>query len=383
MSYLKLNRYDYYIIVPFIIVLILTAILMTLIQFNYFDADKLQPKDQLISVVATSIKSPESSIQIGAYIDNIYNLSINNKTFDANGWVWVTWPEKVEDFFQARKLTPDKWLNFANEIDNWDFKLEQFHDAPIKLKNGHFRQGFKFSGHFYLNDISFYKYPFETLNIPLIFELTDFSEIKTDKSIHDLYLIPDQSTSGVGSYIDLTGYNTIAFNVFSKIHIYGSSFGSEIMETKPISTNQVIFQTTYKQSTNAALLTQFLPLTIVMLLVLLSPMLSSSLWDVRLGVPPTALLTLVFLQLGYREKLPDIAYITFIDSIYNCCYLVILIIFVLFLWGSNKINLATESEKALLIEQIDLIDKRFQLAIPAIMIIIILLAWIRVNHLHP
>ena len=383
MSHLKLNRSDYYIIVPFVTCLILITILVILIRLNYFDPQKLHSKDQLISTVTTSATSPDSSIQIGTYIDNIYNLSISNKTFDANGWVWVTWPKKVEDFFQASKLTPDKWLNFANEIDNWDFKLEQFHDKPINLKNGYYRQGFKFSGHFYINDIAFYKYPFETLKIPLIFELTNLNEIKADESIHNFYLIPDQSTSGVGNYIDLTGYNTVAFNVFSKIHVYGSSFGSEIMEEKPINTNQVIFQTTYKQSTNAALLAQFLPLTIVMLLVLLSPMLSSSLWDIRLSVPPTALLTLIFLQLGYREKLPDIAYITFIDSIYNSCYLTVLIIFVLFLWGSNKINLASESEKALLIEQIDLIDKRFQLAIPAIMITHILLSWARINSVHP
>ncbi|UOA08687.1 hypothetical protein [Methylobacter sp. S3L5C] len=383
MNHLKLNKSDYYVIVPFATVLILTIILMVLIQLNYFDAHKIQSKDQIISVVATSPRSPDSSIQIGSYIDNIYNLSIDNKTFDANGWVWVTWSEKAEEFFQSRKLTPDKWLNFANQIDNWDFKLEQFHDDPIKLKNGHYRQGFKFSGHFYINDISFYKFPFETLKIPVIFELTDLNEIKTDKSIHDLYLEPDQLASGIGNYIDLTGYNTIAFNVFSKTHVYGSSFGSTIMETKPISTSQVIFQTTYKQSVNSGLLSQFLPLTIVMLLVLLSPTLSSSLWDVRLGVPPTALLTLIFLQQGYREKLPDIAYITFIDSVYNCCYFAILITFILFLWGSNKINLAPESEKALLIDKIDLIDKRFQLFIPTIMIAIIVLTWIKINYFHP
>ncbi|MEY3288075.1 MAG: hypothetical protein RLZZ419_317 [Pseudomonadota bacterium] len=383
MNPLKLNRSDYYIIIPFAIVLILSAIVLILIQLNYFDEHKIQSRDQLISVVTTSARSPDSSIQIGAYIDNIYNLSINNKTFNANGWVWVTWSEKAEEFFQSRKLTPDKWLNFANQIDNWDFKLEQFHDAPIKLKNGHYRQGFKFSGSFYINEISFYKFPFETLKIPITFELADLNEIKTDKSIHDLYLEPDQFTSGIGNYIDLTGYNTIAFNVFSKTHVYGSSFGSAIMEIKPISTTQVIFQTTYKQSTNSGLLSQFLPLTIVMLLVLLSPMLSSSLWDVRLGVPPTALLTLIFLQQGYREKLPDISYMTFIDSIYNCCYFAILITFILFLWGSNKINLAAKSEKALLIDKIDLIDKRFQLYIPAIMIVMIVINWIKIDYLHP
>ena len=41
----------------------------------------------------------DSSIHIGTYVDNIYNLSISNKTFDANSWVWVTRREKVENFF--------------------------------------------------------------------------------------------------------------------------------------------------------------------------------------------------------------------------------------------------------------------------------------------
>jgi hypothetical protein len=50
-------------------------------------------------------------------------------------------------------------------------------------------------------------------------------------------LVPDRS-SGIGSYIGLTGYNTIAFNIFSKKHIYSNNLGSPIADSKPISTYQ-------------------------------------------------------------------------------------------------------------------------------------------------
>ncbi len=374
-KHLKLNKADYEIIVPFSVFLIITFIVMVLVRMEIFDSEKLKSSDQLLSTPVIETDLSNTSIEIGAYIDNIYMLSISNKTFDANGSIWLTWPQKAEDFFQARNLTPDKWLYFVNQIDNWDFKLEQIYEKPIKLKNGHYYQSFRFSGHFYINDIPFYKFPFETLKIPLIFELADFSNINNANNIHDMRLVPDRS-SGIGSYIGLTGYNTIAFNIFSKKHIYSNNLGSPIADSKPISTYQAVFETTYKQSVNAALLTYFLPLLIVMALVLFSPMLSSSLWDVRLSVPPTALLTLIFLQLGYREKLPDIPYIIFIDIVYNVCYLGIILIFGLFLWGSNKVNLAPEAEKALLIEKIDLMDKRFQRYVVLGLIILITGEWI-------
>jgi hypothetical protein len=80
----------------------------------------------------------------------------------------------------------------------------------------------KFSGHFYINNIPFHIFPFETLNISLVFELADFNKINND-NIHNMHLVPDKSSSGIGSYIDLTGDETTAFNVLSKMHIYRSN----------------------------------------------------------------------------------------------------------------------------------------------------------------
>ncbi|MEY3786862.1 MAG: hypothetical protein RIQ94_3398 [Pseudomonadota bacterium] len=383
MQNLKSNRVNYKFIASFSFFLSLFIVISILIRTNFFDAETLKPTDQVISVSTATTDSSKNSIKIGVYIKNIYMLSTHDKTFNAEGFIWLTWPQKAEDFFLAQKLTPNKWLNFANQIDNGNFKFEQFYENSIKLKDGQYYQLFKFSGQFYISDIPFHKYPFETLKIPLIFELNNLSKIDAGNQTHDFHLVPDQASSGVGNNIDLIGYKTTAFNVLSKLHVYGSNFGSEVPNTKPISTDQAVFQTTYKNSINSAIITLFLPLTITMALVLTSPILSSSAWEIRLSIPPTALLTLVFLQINYRENLPVISYITFMDLIYNFCYLIIFMLFGLFLWGSNKVNLASEAEKTLVIEKIDLIDKRILLVTLLIAPVWILMNWISISHNHP
>jgi hypothetical protein len=188
-------------------------------------------------------------------------------------------------------------------------------------------------------------------------------------------LVPDASSSGIGAYIDITGYKTIDFNIFTNIHEYGSDFGLKKINPKHVHTNQVVFETSYKPSVNAALLTLFLPLLIVMTLVLFSPMLSASLWDIRLGVPPTALLTLIFLQQIHKDKLPELPYITYLDMIYNICYFIILILFVLFLWGSNRLDRATEEEKPAIIGHIDEIDNKFQISLTIFLFVLSAASW--------
>jgi hypothetical protein len=144
---------------------------------------------------------------------------------------------------------------------------------------------------------------------------------------------------------------------------------------------QVNFLVSYQQSPNAALLTLILPLTVVMALVLFSPSLSSSLWDVRLGIPPTALLTLIFLQQSYKEKLPNLPYATFLDLIYNVCYFVNLILFALFLWASNRLHETTEKTRPRVITRIDVLDRYVQIGLVLLLISMIAWHWNRLPEL--
>jgi len=374
MERFKFDRRDYEILWPIGIFMAMILLLGLIVHFDLLEPHEMPSKDHLIPISKPELS--DTSIQIGAYIENIYLFSANTKTFNADGWFWVIWSQKAQEYFTARKLTPDKWLHIVNQVDEWDFKLEQFFDEPIQLKDGHYYQGFKFSGHFYVNDLQFRKFPFQTLKLPLIFELTDFSGIGSKTNIHNLHLVPDELSSGLGIYIDITGYMTTAFNILTNTHEYGSNFGLDKLDTKPLRTNQVVFETSYKQSVNGALLMLFLPLVIVMTLVLFSLMLSASLWDIRLGVPPTALLTLIFLQQIHMDKLPDLPYITFLDMIYNICYGIILILFVLFLWGSNRLDRASEADKPFIIEHIDAIDSRFQIILPISLLVMSVAAWL-------
>ena len=161
MKLLKLNKLDSRILMPLGIFLALILIVGLFVHFDTLEPKEMQQSDQLLPRTDNS-KISDSTIQIGTYIDNIYNLSATAKGFDVDGWVWVKWSQKAQEYFENKKLTPDKWLNFVNQVNDWDFKLDQLYVKPVKLKDGRYYQGYKFSGHFYVNEINFRRFPFQT-----------------------------------------------------------------------------------------------------------------------------------------------------------------------------------------------------------------------------
>ena len=79
-----------------------------------------------------------------------------------------------------------------------------------------------------------------------------------------------------------------------------------------------------------------LPLVVVMVMVLLVFKVRPDEQDARAGIPVTVLLTLVFLQQVYRDELPDLPFLTFLDQVYVIAYLVTLVAFVLLIWIGRR-----------------------------------------------
>jgi hypothetical protein len=275
----------------------------------------------------------------------------------------------------GRALAPEKWLNWINQLDGWDFKLEPITPHPIRLANGMDHQSFRYAGQFYVDQLNFRRYPFQTIHLPLVLEL---NETLPQSGPQGLRLVPDNTDSGVGGYIDIMGYKTTGFRITRQLHEYSSDFGlpNTLRRDQHYKSEQIGFEVSYQQSPNAALLTLFLPLCVIMSLVLFSPLLSASLWEIRLGIPPTALLTLIFLQQSYRDKLPDLPYATYMDLVYNACYVVNLILFSYFLWSSNRVQQAAETELAAVTDRIDAIDRYFQLGLTSFLVVITAANWI-------
>lgn len=131
----------------------------------------------------------------------------------------------------------------------------------------------------------------------------------------------------------------------------------------------------YQKSSVATILKILLPLIAVMALSLISPSISATGWDVRVGIPPTALLSLIFLQQAYQSWLPELSYITFLDTVYNVCYLTNLILFGLFLWGTNTLKEASSEDRPAVVEHIEKVDRLFQKALLLMMAVMVSVNW--------
>jgi len=110
-------------------------------------------------------------------------------------------------------------------------------------------------------------------------------------------------------------------------------------------------------------------------IVLLAPSLAGELGDIRLAIPSTGLLTLIFLQQAYRTALPALDYLTFLDWLYACGYVISIATFLLFVWGTNSYQSAGEGDQQMAIARINRIDTIFQAGALGAILITAVIAW--------
>jgi len=158
----------------------------------------------------------------------------------------------------------------------------------------------------------------------------------------------------------------------SAIHSYTTSFGEdEVADAGDYS--MATFEISYRTNGWAAFYRFVLPLLAVMVILLLAPNLEGNLNDLRLAIPSTALLTLVFLQESAHAHLPALDYLTFLDKLYLFGYVVATAEFWLFVWGTNLISRAPEAEHVQVMQRINRVDLIYQITTIAGCITILLL----------
>ena len=133
----------------------------------------------------------------------------------------------------------------------------------------------------------------------------------------------------------------------------------------------------YHSNVWTALIHWVLPLMIVNAIVLMAPSVEGSLGDVRLAIPSTALLTLIFLQQSYHSSLPKLPYSTFLDDLFACRYVVSMALFGLFVWGTNLYTAAAIDRQEMVMERINRTDRRFQWCSLLAFVVVGTLSWWR------
>jgi len=312
-----------------------------------------------------AIGSDVDTMRVGLFVTNNYSIDMAVPMYASDGLLWTSWSPALQAKFEAAGMEPTRLLVFVNSVEGWDGRLTPVGEAPMRLANGDYYQLISYSTKLSIEHLGLHHYPFQQMHLPIELEVNDESD---QFRFEKLRLIPDRDDSAVGHAIDVNGFITRGWSMGEFRHVYDSDFGlREGSKTRPasVSYSQILFDVLYARSVKASVWSLFQPLLVVMAIVILSPSLSSRLWDVRIALPATAVLTLVFLQGSYRNLLPQLPYLTFIDRIYSLAYAICLACFALYVWAANRINHAiphgTAEQRAAIEAEINRVDRRFQL----------------------
>ena len=95
-------------------------------------------------------------------------------------------------------------------------------------------------------------------------------------------------------------------------------------------------------------------------------------WEVKVIIPPTILLTLIFMHSGFRSEIQQVSYSTFMDKYYSCAYISVLILLLGSFATYNQRNIKMPSTNYLKIPQLHDIIRSSYLLTSIILPIIIL-----------
>jgi hypothetical protein len=271
---------------------------------------------------------------------------------------------------EDKRITPDRLIRLVNQIESWDSTFEPITDEPVSLSAGRYYQRYRFSSRFYDDEINFRRDPFDSLILPIVAEI---APDEMSNKYQQTLLYPHHHQNGfLGLSGDLSGYQLHSAVLNTYLHTYPSRFGSWYQPVQSQARLDIVYRSDYW----SAFVNWVLPLIIVMSVVLLSPAVAGSLGDVRLAIPSTALLTLIFLQQAYHDDRPSLPYLTFLDQLFACSYLIAMGLFALFTWGTNVYTKAADDEKEAAMRRIDKVDFVFQCVSVAGFSVVVLMTWL-------
>ena len=114
--------------------------------------------------------NPERTIEVGLHIENIHQFSMKDKVYSVEGWYWLRWPKAIQEIIEKEKIPLENIVEFSNQIETSSLVVETDTSQPQELPGDRKYQLFKFSGRFYVSDLTLHKSPFETFVLPVIIE---------------------------------------------------------------------------------------------------------------------------------------------------------------------------------------------------------------------
>ena len=287
-------------------------------------------------------------ISVGIYAMNNYGIDPQVPSFDSTGYMWFKWGDELQQYLQKtgleiwKVMTPVNLMDIPQSADT--VLVPTGTDKPIKMKDGTWYQTVAYKGKFYIDRKDFRRHPFTRLSLPIMMEADDIL-----LSYGSFRIIPDLQGSGIGQYIDAkTGWVNLGWSMAEYKHHYDTDFG---FGEGASDYSQIVFDVKYASDPWSAFWKILVPLATVMAMVVGATKMDPEQWEVRLTMPVTVLLTLVFLQQSQDSGTPRLPYLTFLDEVYVVAYSLTLGSFLLMLWGCRRYYSALKIEDPIVQER--------------------------------
>lgn len=326
------------------------------------------PLSSVVILPAEPSDAPGPVVGVGLHVRNIYALSLVDQSFLAEGWYWLEWGADVQAILERRGLRPEDVLELANEIELGQYSSHQVKpESEGLVRSGKHGVTVRFSGKFYVNDVPQRFAPFDSQLLAIALEVKAEGLASGRDRIRFEPLHPAEQS--VGEDLDLSGYELDGVRWQQAQIIYPFDAAPDMR----FSRLSAVFE--YGKSDWAMFMKWVFPVLVVMIFVIVSPSIEGGLGDIRIAIPPSALLTLVVMQDTYKNSFPPAPYLTYLDELYVYSYIVCLAIFLLFLVGTNLVSSAQEQRRETIATQVNRVDAVVQVGLLVGFVLVAVVGW--------
>ncbi len=271
-----------------------------------------------ISARADDPPTGAQKVYAGIYLMNLYDLNINEHSFNADFYLWFKWKG-------ARNPMN---IEFVNSVEKWGFTQADFSEEPELLPDGHWYNGMRIEGRFY-HPFALYDFPLDSHQLRIHIENVDYPQ-------DSLVYLPDSTGAFIRDGFQMPGWTVEGCRMETRTNRYQSNFGQS--QKALASYSNFTFQLSISRPLNYFLLKLMLPLLIVIIASLGALFIHPAQLDARISLPIGGLLTSVFLQQSYSSALPDVGYMVLMDKIYLLGYALIVCVMLRAILVGNKVG---------------------------------------------
>ena len=317
----------------FFVLLFLTLLLLVVFSGVYQRSNKAyidNPNEQVIPASSfikafPEIKKTAAFVDLGLYLDSVYDLDMSKLTFKARGWLWYNWSKTplVEGKFDPGQMGSFNfnYLDQSNPVQQISSKVNII-DIDETGKPRYWNET-AFDVKLSAPSINLSKYPFDRQRLSIL--VTDPVHETEDLMyrIQQFRLPPN--------LFNVSGYRLDGISYDDQVRIYTSNFedSSEVSfkDGSADTQSQAAFNIFISRNALTALLENVLPITVVSFLAVSVVGLGLNYREVKITSPPAAILSLIFLQNTFGQNLPRVSYVTCMDLMFLIAYLVCILAF--------------------------------------------------------